>query len=98
VDVMKLHKITIQTEKPSGDFPGRVAEGNYTFEDNEVTLTNHIGSAIREREGKSYSQKLKPGEDPHVVAKILFREWRAQGKQRIRGFGERLEIQKTGFH
>ena len=64
----KLHRVIVQIYPPRDDYPGQVAEGQYLFEDGTVTLTDHTGVPVRDRYGKSYSQKLEAGQDPHVIA------------------------------
>jgi hypothetical protein len=67
VALMQIRKVVVQTLPPSGDFPGQVAEGRYTWEDGVVTLVDHDGVPLRDRRDKVYEKKLTPEEDPHVI-------------------------------
>jgi formylmethanofuran dehydrogenase subunit A len=72
---------TRRNYRPSGDSPGAIAEGRYTFEDGEIVLSDRLGAAVREGEGKTYSQKIAEGEDPQTIAARLTRKFR----QALRG-------------
>jgi hypothetical protein len=96
----KIYKVTIQVDKPSGDSPGRVSEGCYTLEDSIVTLTDRLGAAVRDDEGKTYSKKLEAFEDAYVTAKTLTREFRralrGKGKHND-GFSAPIHYPKLGI-
>jgi hypothetical protein len=54
-----------------------------------VTLTDHIGNPVRDRDGKTYSKKFEPGEDDRVIAGRLtkqFRRARRGDKNQFRDF------------
>jgi hypothetical protein len=74
---MKIHYVAVQIFPPKGDYSGQVAEGMYTFEDGEVTLTDHVGTPVRDRDGKTYKKKLTPGESDRVIAGRLTKQFRS---------------------
>jgi len=82
----KVYRVIVQIDQPRDGFPGRVAEGAYIVDDGTVTLTNHLGIPVKDHEGRGYSKKLEPGQDGHVIAGRLTREFR-----RVRR-GERSEV------
>ena len=59
----------MQTEAATETFPGAIAEGNYDLVDDEVIVTDLHGRPI----GK---EKVKPGDDPAVVARRVLRRAR----------------------
>ena len=64
-------KITVQTEAATETFPGAIAEGNWELADDNVVVTDLSGRPI----GK---EKLKPGDDPTVIAKRILRRGRSR--------------------
>ena len=96
----KLHRVIVQIYPPRDDYPGQVAEGQYLFEAGTVTLTDHAGTPVRDQHGKSYSQKLEAGQDPHVIAGRLtkrFRSARRGDKDRASGFNRPIHYPKLGI-
>jgi hypothetical protein len=73
---VKIHHVVVEIHRPTETYPGQVAEGRYTFEDGEVTLVDHVGTPVRDRDGKTYSKKLGPGEDAHRIAGRLTKQFR----------------------
>jgi hypothetical protein len=71
---MQVRKVVVQTLGPTETFVGQVAEGRYTWEDGVVTLTDDSGVPITDRKGKTYTKKLTPEEDPHVIAGRLCKQ------------------------
>jgi hypothetical protein len=67
----EIHTVFVQTEAPKGNFQGRVVEGKYIVEDGVLTLTNRRGDLVRDAEGKSYTQKLNPGDNAKQIAGLL---------------------------
>jgi hypothetical protein len=67
-----MPRITVTTEAAtfSGN-PGAIAEGNWELADDKVVVTDLEGRPIG-------SEKLKPGDDPVVIAKRILRRGRAQ--------------------
>jgi hypothetical protein len=59
---MKPQFVTIQIKPPKGEFPGQTAEGAFIVVDDVVTLTDREGAPARDAEGRTYSQKLQPGQ------------------------------------
>src|SRR5215472_1344967 len=60
----EVHSVQVQIERPKGTFAGRVVEGRYIVEGNVLSLTNHDGVPVRDAEGKAYTHKLEPGDNP----------------------------------
>ena len=57
-------------------------------------------AAVHDRYGKSYSQKLEAGQDPHVIAGRLtktFRSARRGDKDRVSGFNRPIHYPKLGI-
>ena len=91
--------VFVQTEPPKGKFHGRVIEGCYIVEGESVTLTNRHGKPVRDADGKTYTQKLIPGENPKPVAGVLTRRFakaRRGGDAPPKGFGAPIEYPKNG--
>jgi hypothetical protein len=57
-----------QVHPPTDSHPGTVAEGRYKFEDNTVTLVDHLDRPIKDKDGKAYSKKLTEGECHRTIA------------------------------
>jgi hypothetical protein len=72
----KIHNVVVEIHRPTETYPGQVAEGRYTFVDGEVTLVDHVGQPVRDRDGKTYRKKLQPGEDAYRVAGRLTKQFR----------------------
>jgi hypothetical protein len=64
-----MPKIIVQTEAATETFPGAIAEGNYEFDGDKVTVTDLQGRPI----GK---EEVRPGDDPAVIAKRILRRAR----------------------
>jgi hypothetical protein len=97
---MKLHRVTVQVRAPKEGDPGAVVEGRYTLEDGVVTLTNHIGTPVRDHDGKTYSKKLEDGEAGHVIAGRLTKEFRRarRGEQKqVNGFSGPIKYPDHGW-
>jgi hypothetical protein len=62
--------VTTEAATFSGN-PGAIAEGNWELADDKVVVTDLQGRPIG-------SEKLKPGDDPVVVAKRILRRGRAR--------------------
>src|SRR6476660_8811925 len=78
----------IDLKRPSETQPGQIAEGAYVLSDGEVTLTDLKGRAVHDQNGKTYTRKLKDGEEPDSVARQLMRELRtALRGTHVAGFG-----------
>jgi hypothetical protein len=96
---MKINRVTAQVRRPKEGDPGAVVEGRFTLEDGIVTLTNHIGSPVRDHDGRTYSKKLEPGEDPYIIAGRLtkeFRRARRGDKHHVEGFSGPLTYPRNG--
>jgi hypothetical protein len=66
----QIETVTIQLQRPRGDFPGKVATQSYVVEDGTVLLVESGSPIDRVR----YGRKLKPGEDARAVACVLTRQ------------------------
>ena len=72
---MQIHRVIVEIYRPNDEgFPGQVEEGQYTCEDGVVTLVGHDGAALTDRRGKQYTKKLRPEENPHVIAGRLLKQ------------------------
>jgi len=66
-----VQTVTIQLERPRGQFPGKIGTGSYLVEDGTVMLVDVNGSPI---DRMRFARKLKPGEDAKAVACVLTRQ------------------------
>jgi hypothetical protein len=84
---VKLLTIQISSVTPSSP-QGVCAEGAYIVTDGKVTLTDREGKPVRDPNGKPYSQPLKEGENPRVIAGRLTKRFRSvlRGKPGVSGF------------
>ena len=86
-----IQTVTIQLQRPRGDFPGKIGDGAYIVEDGTVLLVDKYGSPI---DRVRYGRKLKPGEDAKMVACVLTRQ-RLGGKST--SFNRPIQYPKTYF-
>jgi len=94
----EIHTVFVQTEAPKGNFPGRVVEGKYIVEGDQVTLTNRRGDPVRDAEGRTYTQKLIAGDNPKQIAGILTKKFAKarRGKNATpKGFGGPIHYPKS---
>jgi hypothetical protein len=66
-----IQTVTIQLERPRGNFPGKIGHGIYIVEDDTVMLVDKNGSPI---DRVRFGRKLKPNEDAKAVACVLTRQ------------------------
>jgi hypothetical protein len=95
-----LHRVEVQIEAPKENFPGRPVQGMYVVDDKVVILVDHVGNPVRNRDGKTYSKKLEPGEDPRVIAGRLtkqFRRARRGDKNSVPGFHDQIIYPPLGI-
>jgi hypothetical protein len=71
-----VQTVTIQLERPRGQFPGKVGIGSYIVQDGTVLLVDQYGSPI---DRVRFGRKLKPNEDAKAVACAMTRQ-RLSGK------------------
>jgi hypothetical protein len=71
-----IQTVTIQLQRPRGNFPGKIGTSSYVVEDGTVLLVDKYGSPI---DRVRFGRKLKPGEDAKAVACVLTRQ-RLSGK------------------
>ena len=84
-----MQTVTIQLQRPRGDFPGKVGTQSYIVEDGTVLLVDQNGSPI---DRVRFGRKLKPGEDAKAVACVLTRQ-RHSGKST--SFNRPMQYPKT---
>jgi hypothetical protein len=97
---MKINRVTAQVRRPKEGDPGAIVEGRFTLEDSIVTLTNHIGTPVRDHDGKTYSKKLADGEDAYLIAARLTKEFRSarRGEQKqVNGFSGPIKYPDHGW-
>jgi hypothetical protein len=70
-----VHDVVVQIDAPHGDFPGRVCEGKFTYEDGIVTLTDHRGNAVKNTHGKVYAKKIEPSDNPLIIARRMTKDF-----------------------
>jgi hypothetical protein len=87
-----IDKVTIQLQRPRGNFEGRVGSSHYTVNDDTVTLVLENGIPV---DKFKLSRKLKPGEDARAVACALTRQRYSNGGGG--DFNRKLVYPKTGF-
>ena len=98
-DKPEIRPVIVQIKPPGDRDEGQVAEGRYVVADNVVTLTDRAGAPVRDSDGKTYSRKLSEGDNPHVIAGRLTKEFRLAllGKTKIKtGFSGPIAYPKTG--
>jgi hypothetical protein len=71
-----VQTVTIQLQRPRGEFPGKIGTGNYIVEDGAVLLVDKNGAPI---DRVRFGRKLDPGEDAKAVACVMTRR-RLSGK------------------
>ena len=68
--------VFVQIARPSERNPeGVAAQGEYEEAGGKVTLTKYNGQPILADRRKRYSQKLKDGDQPHIIARRLTLEY-----------------------
>jgi hypothetical protein len=86
-----IRTVTIELQRPRGDFHGKVATQSYVVEDGTVLLVDQNGSPI---DRVRFGRKLKPDEDAKAMACILTRQ-RLGGKST--SFNRPIHYPKTVF-
>jgi hypothetical protein len=86
-----VQTVTIQLQRPRGNFPGKIGTSNYIEEDGVVMLADQNGSPI---DRVRYGRKLKPGEDAKAVACVLTRQ-RLSGKST--SFNRRIQYPPQNY-
>jgi hypothetical protein len=97
---MKIHTVFVQIRAPKNGDQGRVAEGNYTFEDGAVTLTDRAGVPATDEHGRKYTQKLDAGEHHRTIAGRLTRKLREElrgANAPKAGFDGPIQYNKPGW-
>jgi hypothetical protein len=95
----QIHNVIVQISGPSDTHAGVVAEGRYTVTDDVVTLVDHHGNPVRDKDGKKYCQKLQPGESAHVIAGRMTKQFRTarRGKDKVEGFNRKIDYPDLGY-
>ena len=93
---MKINKVIVTIIPAREDFVGQVEEGQYTFEDGEVSLVSTAGSALYDKQGKAFSRKLAPEEDAHQAAGRLLRAY-YESKNKRSSFNRKINYPKLGI-
>jgi hypothetical protein len=97
----EIRTVFVQIHAPSRRHEhGQTAEGRYIVADNTVTLTDRHGNPVRDDEGKTYVRKLGDGDNAHVIAGRLTKEFRLalRGKNKMSaGFGGQIKYPKLGI-
>jgi hypothetical protein len=96
----EVKQVIVTIKQPKPGFPGQVAYGHYTVVDDLLTMTDQQGGPAESIEGKRYTRKLAPGEDPRPVARRLTKEirlaLRGDTSAPKAGFGEKLVYPRLG--
>lgn len=89
--------VEIRRPRPPDD-PGQSAEGRYIVVDDVVTLTDLAGEPVRDDSGRTYTKKLEPLEDAHLIAGRLTKQFRKaiRGDNKS-GFDGPLNYPKLGI-
>ena len=87
-----MDKVTIQMQRPRGNFEGRVESSYYVINDGTVTLVEQNGIPV---DRHKLSRKLRPGEDARAVACALTRQRYSRGPGG--DFNRPLHYPKVGF-
>jgi len=73
---MPTHKqVTVQVRGPRGDDPGQISYGYYTIEGDLLIMTDGE-KPVRRMNGDLVTRRLKPGDDPDAVARLLTKDFR----------------------
>lgn len=86
-----IQTVTIQLERPRGQFPGKIEHGSYIVDDGTVFLVDKYGNPI---DRVRFGRKLKPNEDAKAVACVLTRQ-RLWGKSS--SFNRPIQYPKMSF-
>jgi hypothetical protein len=87
-----MPKIIIELRRPSGSFPGQIAEGWYEVVDGHVVLTDESGKPLSDEK-----RFLPTPGDARLIACRMLRQ-RSQGSRTFRsGFGRKISYPKSGI-
>jgi hypothetical protein len=67
----KPQVVFAQIRPPRNGDQGQVVEGMFIVADGVVTPTNRDGNPATDERGKTYTQKLRDGENPKLIASRL---------------------------
>jgi hypothetical protein len=84
----KVQNVFIQIRAPAHGDQGLTCEGCFVVNGDTVTLTDRNGEPAHDSDGRRYSQKLEPGENPKQIAGRLTRKLRdsLRGRDNVTGF------------
>ena len=101
-DKPEVHQVYVEVKPVSRALPtGQVAYGFYTVVDALLTMTNQKGVAVQDDNGKTYTAKLAPNDDPQIIAGRLTKQLRdaLRGKGAPpSGFSRPLDYPKSGIY
>ena len=72
----KVREVIVTIKPRKGSFPGQVAYGWYTLQDDSRYANRPRGKSSRRGNWKKFTHKLAPGEDERAVACKLTKELR----------------------
>ena len=100
-DKPEVHQVYAHIHLPSPWHPaGQVARGHYIVVDGVVTMTAPDGEPAIDESGKSYTHKLAPNEEAHVIAARLTKELRSALRGKSSGpsnFGGPINYNNKGI-
>jgi hypothetical protein len=81
----EVHYVWTELAHRSDDAPaGRIVEGFYIIDGDDVVMTNRAGVPVV-MHSRKYRGRINPGQDTRAVARELTREiWRARGGEASR--------------
>ncbi len=85
-----VHKITLQTKRPAGSFPGAVEHGHYVVADGFVVLTDADGQPTSDK------RLLNPGGDPKLIAMAMIKARRRNSGSPV-GFNDKLLYKRIRY-
>jgi hypothetical protein len=100
-DKPEIFQVGIQIRGPKGDDPGQISRGHYHVTDGVLTLVDPKGNVAQDDNGKIYSAKLAPNDDPQIIAGRLTKQLRdaLRGKGAPpSGFSRPLDYPKSGIY
>ena len=86
----EVHKLTLETARPRGTFPGKIQIGYWCVADQHVVLCDEGGRPI---EGEK--RRIGPGDDPKLIAIAMMRARRRGGGPS--GFNDRIHYPKLRY-
>jgi hypothetical protein len=73
----KIHYLQIETARPCAEYPqGKVLEAYYRIDGGELVMTDEHGAPVHLTNGKTFTAKLGPDDNPTFIASRLARQVR----------------------